>query len=276
MSDKTWAVGTSGDWSNAANWDPGGVPVSGDKVLLPSRTNVAITTGLSQGAVDLDLLFVEDGYTKDIATSSTALTISADKIIHRGKGTLYLAKGTAAIDEIVVAHTGSNQNLALSYTGGGTAKLIASKGRISIPTLGDTIGELIIVDADMTVAGADATITTIWQAGGTLTIGEGINLATAIVSAGVLNAGGDGYEGAGVILHMSGGIVNWDGLSTDLEAPILDIGNILGGLLNLTRNSLSKTIRTLNLWPDGTIRYFPDRTTFINPIYEFDGRSVAP
>lgn len=271
-------IGSDGNWGIAGNWNPPGVPVSNDIAILNGYNDVAITSGLSQGAVDLDLLWIDDTYTSNIGTSSTALTILADKIVHRGKGTLYLARGSGLIDEILIAHTGSAQNLAMLVAGPISAIVSVSRGRVSMPSLGDfDIVDLAIGDADVTLGGGIFnSITNLRQIGGRLVVGDGFIISRIAISGGELLMQSDSTPAGSEQIHISGGIVKWEGLAGEEAAPAISIANIYGGILDLTTTGVGKTIDTIRIWPNGKLHYFPDLTTFTNPIQEFDGRSVAP
>lgn len=94
-----------GDWSNAANWS-GAVPVTNDNVYFTGTYNASVTTGMDQGGVDLDLLYIHESYSADVGSSGSPLLIAADKIIHAGQGGLFVESDANAaallIDDILI------------------------------------------------------------------------------------------------------------------------------------------------------------------------------
>ncbi|MCB9690224.1 MAG: Ig-like domain-containing protein [Alphaproteobacteria bacterium] len=61
---KTWTpVGGSGDWTDAANWTPVGVPTTTDSLLIPAASTPPTLTG----AVQIDSLIVEASASVDLA-----------------------------------------------------------------------------------------------------------------------------------------------------------------------------------------------------------------
>jgi len=65
------------DWSVAANWSGGAVPVDTDEVIIRD-SDVNISWGLSQSAVELAKLIIEQSYTGKIGLDWTQFIITAD------------------------------------------------------------------------------------------------------------------------------------------------------------------------------------------------------
>ena len=88
VSDTTANVSPN-DWSNADNWSDAAVPVNGDTVLIKD-TDVSISWGIDQNAIDLAALTVDQSFTGSIglrssafATSSDGLTVDSDATEYR-------------------------------------------------------------------------------------------------------------------------------------------------------------------------------------------------
>ncbi len=99
------------DWTTAANWSTGTIPVNSDDVVI-SDNSVNICWGFSQSAVGLDSLKIEKTYTGRIGLRSTEFATTADgdtystvtKYEYRDT---YLAIGTDVADIGVFNGTGS-------------------------------------------------------------------------------------------------------------------------------------------------------------------------
>lgn len=284
MADKDW-IGSDGVWDTAGNWSPPGVPVTGDRVFLTDRNDVAITTGLNQSAVKLALLFIGDGFTKDVREVAANLVISSTLIIHRGKGRVDITNGTAVTDEIIVSHTGNQLNRSLIYSigssGGAHVTTFAiTRGRVLIKgVIGKTFTNVFLAhaasrdnDADVEFDATFGTITNLHMAGGKFIMPSGIEggeVENYIINGGTCTVENVGSASKKVYLG-GGGRLNWD------SGAVLTEANIYDGVLDFRQTRDVKTITTTRLWPNGEFRYYPDLTTLTNPIQEFDGRSVAP
>lgn len=102
---------TDGDWGNTASWTTGVVPVSNDSVLFDDTSQVDVTAGLNQSAVDLDLLWVKSNYRGAIGSSGGALRIAADKCVLEGTGTIFIKGDTGIIDDCVIDMRGGTVSL---------------------------------------------------------------------------------------------------------------------------------------------------------------------
>lgn len=65
------------DWSTAANWDTGSIPVNTDDVII-ENSSVNIAWGLAQSGVTLDSLTVKKTFTGKIGLKRTTFATSAD------------------------------------------------------------------------------------------------------------------------------------------------------------------------------------------------------
>ena len=270
---RTWEGVTSGDWDTATNWSDDTKPVNGDSVIFNGGFDVAVTGDLDQSALTLVDVFIGDDYTKDLGNSAGDPLIlgPTTKVIHRGKGTLFLDQGND-ITEIVIAHTGVLSTLAASLantTGATLTRATISRGRVSLISSVSLPTQNLIVagdEVDLTVGGASVAIVDFHQWGGLVTVDVA---ATQIISAYV--AGGL-FVVTDIVdlttLNMSGGTVQYN------DSAVMTTANLYGGLLDLTQTRVEKTVTTVNLWPTAKFRYFPDLMTADPTINKFDGKDT--
>ena len=87
MALKTWLggnVGNTGDYSVAANWEEAAIPATNDEVLIPAHAVYDINAGLNQAAVAIENFTVEEGFSKNIGTTTAYLQLNIS-----GSGTNY-------------------------------------------------------------------------------------------------------------------------------------------------------------------------------------------
>lgn len=119
---------TTGTWSTAGNWTDLGTgvaalaaPATGDTVYIVN-TNHAIVSGLSQAAVDLAFLTIGSGFTGQIGSSGTPLTIAvansgAGILTYDGKTTVCnITAGTNGIAKAIVRGSGTFGVVAGTWT----------------------------------------------------------------------------------------------------------------------------------------------------------------
>jgi hypothetical protein len=75
----TTANSHSQDWSAAANWSTGSVPVATDNVYLDGRAGNAITRGLNQSSITLASFIIDEAMAYAVGTIANKLRISATK-----------------------------------------------------------------------------------------------------------------------------------------------------------------------------------------------------
>lgn len=123
--------GSDGDWSNANNWSQtrygatggGSTPASNDEVYFLDPIKFAVTSGLSQGAVDLNSMTVGPDFNGNIGAAGTPLTIavsgtSGATLRYAGQGAMYITAGTNGIDRAIINPRGQGRCV---LTGGTTA-----------------------------------------------------------------------------------------------------------------------------------------------------------
>ena len=113
MANGHWTNGAADrDIGTAGNWSGGATPGANESAYFiadVANTNSQYpNTGMADlTAIDLNLLQILDGYAQPIGGSSNHFTITADKIVHNGSGTLWWKDGTAAaVSDALVVETG--------------------------------------------------------------------------------------------------------------------------------------------------------------------------
>ncbi len=134
----------SGNWSNASNWSPSGVPASSDDVTIPSGFSVTVDGNYSCNVLKMGTISADDASVL-ITNSSNSLTINGDLqlnskdknkiyILDAGPGSIYVNGtfshwGTAGTNTIRVgsgsvtfspAVSISNNSQFITFTGAGT------------------------------------------------------------------------------------------------------------------------------------------------------------
>jgi len=185
---KYWIGGTAGNtgnWSTAANWSDGAVPVTGDTVVIDGRSTYAITAGLSQSAVTLAKLTIVLG-SPAVGTTSAPLAISAtildvnvpptDGSQPGGAATINIDTGSnAATVTVYGSRSSGDTGLEPVIWKGAHASnvLYVRGGKVGVATClpGDTAtlptAQLLGDDAALRLS-SGVTATTVTQTGGTL------------------------------------------------------------------------------------------------------------
>ena len=288
----TTASSGPNDWSTAANWSGGAVPVNSDDVIL-ADSSVSVLWGLDQSSVALGSLTIRQSYTGRVGLprssfATSALNTDSSKTEYRGT---YLQIGTTAL--AVGQHFGPG-----SATGSGRIKLDlgatactatifdtasnstdaplpavrlkansastdiyvrAAPGGVGVaadvPDETSTIRKMSVVGTPSSIrvqVGAGTTITTYEQQGGNNVLQSAGAVATVSASGGTLAT-----EGAFAVttLNARGGTVypNSTGTVTTM--------NVDGGTVDLTASNVARTVTTLNRNSSGVVVYDPDVVT---------------
>lgn len=274
MANKLWVGGASaaaGDWSEASNWSPSGVPEANDNVTLRDNSQ-DIDDGLDQSAIRLATLNIEQSYTGKI---ETALQIQADTInigqnflssqSPAGSSKLVLALGTNGSGEDVpvvnIYNSGtpssSTNKPAIELTG--EFNLNVRKGSVGCALgIGETAviaslqtGYVTSAETDVKLfLGSGVTLSSFTQIGGTNIIQCG--LSTLEVILGTLTIEGSGAIGT---IALKGGNIkpHSTGAITTLT--------ITNGHANFLGSSNARTVSTLNISGAGQISLDPDVVT---------------
>lgn len=276
--------GSSPDWDNTAAWSLGAVPTAGDTVIIPGDVSVSIVTNVDQSGLDLALLVTDQGYVGDIGASGAPLKIAADKVVHRGIGTLYYYSGegtaTQATDWIELDTDGGAHIDGINIT-----RITAEKGVI---TFAATMGNVSTNDSTNSVltdqievahrnnrasdvrltdnAACKASTGTMRIAGGQVTTAGAVPIMEI---AGGIVTHNDGTAIA--TLMMTGGYLYYNSTSTLVTAHVF-----AGAVLDLSGNSLVKTITTLNVYAGGKVIMDENLVTITNKNIQPGGLEVQP
>ena len=277
---KIW-VGTdvnyTGVWTDPNNWQPTGVPVTGDNVYL-EETSQGVTSGLDPNSVLLASLNIAQSYTGSIGDDVNYLKICATKVeIGYNPGMSVTLTGSGRIKLNLDANqsfvTIHNSALTASETSMPPIRLLTNhastvvevrKGKVGIAyetgetsTLSKVISSYSTsktTDSD-TYIGAGTTLTTLSQTGGDVVLNCALTTATS--EGGTLLTQG---TGAITTLNAAGGTVMSNSTGTITTA------NISGGLLDFTKSAAARTVTTMKLDSGGQVKFDPSILTITNKI----------
>ncbi len=262
MANKTWlGNGTAssanyGDWSQADNWSPSGVPVASDNVRFTAEHTTAVTGGLNQSAVTLGDLIIETGYKGKIGTNTASLQVGCASFEYSGSATAaFIDLGSSAIGP-VIHNTGAAGvgQVALEIKGSAFTTVTVMGGNVGLATKhGDTASATNVRVINGSIAiGSGATVTN-------LHVFQGTAVTASDITDCNLHGGTVTFkeQANATTVDLEGGICNYDAEGTITTA------NCNGGKLNVGAGQ-AKTITTLNLEPGGSIRYYPSNLTITN------------
>jgi hypothetical protein len=264
------------------------VPTDGDTVIIPEDVSVSIVTNVDQTGVDLAALITDKGYVGNLGASGAPLKIAADKVTHRGSGILYFYSG---MNTATVASNHETTDWVLIDSDGGAnidgisiTRITAEKGIITLAgSLGETahtnqtgtLPEFIEIahrnnpasDVGLTNnAACKASTGTMRIAGGQITTAGAVPIMEI---AGGIVTHNDGS--AITTLTMTGGYLYYDSKEALVTAHVF-----AGAVLDLSANSLQKTITTLNVYSGGTVIMDDDLVTVANENIMGTGRKIRP
>jgi len=269
FSDTTASAGPN-DWSTAANWDTGAVPVDDDDVVIENSA-IPIYYGLDQSAVELGSLRIEPTFT---ATGGIGLPrTNASGYVEYRRTALKLSATTAVIDGSGTGRINiewdTDDKTACTINGTGTAAetgvppillsgghadntLNVNKGTVAVGYYAGETATLTTADVGyITNQGSDATVSfgsgvtlgTLTTRGGTTT--AECNTTTATNSGGTLDIAGAATSGT---LNNRGGTVYYTstGTCTTLNAST-------GSVTDFRRNSSGRTVTNANVYSGAAI-----------------------
>jgi hypothetical protein len=264
-------------WDNAANWSTNSVPASGDDVVFNSG-NVACLYNLTQTAVTLQSLTLYQGYTGTIGLplynnkgyyeyratelAVSATTINVGQLTGQGSGRIKLNVGSNACT-LNIYSTGQPLEQgypSLSWRGTSGGNVVnANKGQIGIaffPGQTASVNNLnvgyvsnVAGDVQLTV-GAGATLTTVTQNGGNVTLYGG--MTTLLAAAGTCTVYGTGAV-SNLTVNQSGS-VTWNSTGTIGGNPIVADK----GALDFSKDQQAKTVTN-------PIQKFGDASQLLDP-----------
>ena len=247
-----------GDWSQADNWSPSGVPVNSDNVRFSAEHTLSVTAGLNQSAVTLADFIIESGYDGKIGTNTAALQIGVTNFEYSGTGDYAFMDFDASTVDPVIHTTGTSTagkvGLHLKGTAMGTVVVMGGAvGLGSIHGTAATVTTLRVTGGSVEI-GSGSTVTNIYSFGGAITTGT--NITDCNVNGGSVTTK---EQAAITTLDIESGTVNFQSEATWATV------NINGGTLSVGAGS-AKTITTLTLEPGGDFIYYPSNLTLTNNI----------
>lgn len=273
---------SSHDWSVAANWDTGAVPITGDDVFI-DNTDIDILYGLAQSAVTLASLTIAQSFTGSIglpewtgtyveyqnlylAIGATLLTIGAGP--GQGSGRIKINCGSVQT-AITVLNTGSpeeNDREALLWKGTHASNaMVVDGGSVGVAIFGGETATLTTLRINQGTAGqslaaavrcgAGVTLATVTKNAGTLTLNT---TATTIT-----NYAGDVYQLAGNLttLTMHSGTFYYQGVGT-----ITTLSLSGGATADFSQDVRGRTITNLNMYEGSGLLDPSKSVTFSNGI----------
>jgi hypothetical protein len=280
MATKVWDgtdTGNEGDVSVAANWDPSGVPITGDNVYLKDSSQ-SMTDGLdAMAAVVLASLHQHQSFTGLIGDEDNPLEVGftlgyfgehTGPNMPAGSGSMYIDAKTAATS-IVVYNTGTPSTQykpALNILAVNASNtLVVYKGDVGV-ALGvgevSTFSSITVVYADRVeydakvYIGSGVTLTTLVKHGGVCTIACS---ATTITN----NAGTTTTEGtaAYTTIIATGGLIesNASGLVGTARASNT-------GVIDFLQSPILRTVTNAELDFGGSMKMDPSVVTLTNDI----------
>lgn len=256
MADKTW-IGTTGDYSAAANWSPANAPVNADNVRIPVGSGT-ITSGLDQSAVTLGDFIVEPGYSAAIASASANLKIVCTRFIYHGTGLAYIdIQGSTIAPQIHATASAQTGKRGLYLIGSAMTTLNVMSGSVGVAQrFGETstVATVRCVGSNASVwCGAGTSLTTFYQDAGNSVIRCAATTVTC--HGGTITTQ---ESGAITTLDMDAGTVKPQSTGT-ITTVTCD-----GGELDFTGSSAARTVTNLRLNPPGTLKYGPAYVTITN------------
>lgn len=233
------------------------VPVATDDVTIPAGAK-AISSGLPTTAVAYGDFTVEAGFTAGIASANEYLSIDPDSFTYAGGGNnaafINLSSANIACTIKNTPQKSGNNQHGLYLLGSNLTTLELRAGNLAIaPLFNET-----------------ATVATIDQIGGTLTVGSGVTYTThnqrsgaATVNCAFTTANIDGgtftSDGTGAIttINLEAGTANLNSSGTVTTI------NQNGGNVDMLQSGASRTVTTWNFY-GGSRKYDPADVTVTN------------
>lgn len=281
----TTATASSGpnDWSAAANWSTGSVPVTGDDVYLTNSAS-SVLYGLAQSGVTLGSLNVDSTFTGTVglprynagggyleyrptylAVSATVVNIGTGTGTGSGRIKLNVGANAATFNVFATGQSAEQGVPAVQLLGSDPANALnCQQGTIGVALEPNQTSELATTRIGFqTSAQTDVTLTmgpgvthpTITQNGGTLTVANDVTTLT-------MNAGTAYVLGtAGVTtLALQEGTLYFQSNGTIAAATV---GT--GGTLDFSQDPRTRTVTDLTLAAQSTLNDPNKTVTFTNP-----------
>lgn len=258
------------DWSTPANWSTGTVPDTGDHVVIENSA-VDILYGINQDGITLGSLTIAASFTGKIGLPKInsggyaeyrpdylaigATTVTIGDGVGSGSGRIKLDTGTGqttlnvrgmantiepGVEALLWKGTHASNSVQVSRGSVGIAVFAGESATVATLSVGYRSNQA----SDSSVkCGGNATLTTVNQSGGFLTIAS--NAATITMTAGELTI----TAGAFTTINIRGGKVIYKSTGT---ASSVTVGK--GGELDFTQDMRGRTITSLDLSAGATLR----------------------
>ncbi len=206
---KTWDNSEAdGDFGNAANWTPAGVPTGGDDVII-DYGSTDIDTGIDQSAKDFASFVVGPNFTGAIGVSEATRfkCDSALLVINGGKdGEMWFEDGTAtSLDEVVVTRVGTGATGHV-YVDGVVGALYLRRGEVTLEGATTTAYvDALDGNSDYVTLNTTATITSLYVTNGDVAHTAG-TITNVFYDAGTFDCTG----GTVTNIYLRGGTFNWE------------------------------------------------------------------
>lgn len=254
-----WIATTPSGWA-AASFDTGLLPGNDETVIFGSWAQGDVISDLDQTAVDLDALQVQDGYFGRIGNHGNPLIISADLIIHRGRGTLHFQQGSSTTDLIII--DSDNKVNAAYISGADISRLRLLKGKTKLLVGIENVTDIevsyrndpqndVILDA-LGLANAKPIVADLRMDGGTVFFHRPL-IENIVVADGVLRVFYHQNTTSPQFTYQTGGRVVWTSFfasgATTWQTPEY---HLLGGMLDISEGG-QKTFTSLYVYKNGTL-----------------------
>ncbi len=267
MATKTWTGGAAdGNFNTAGNYSTSGKPATGDSLFFTKSNDSPVTAGLDQSGgtgLHLALIQTELGFDSAIGASGNSLIITADRVVHRGRGTLWYKDGTGTelqwTKEILIASPTTSQNAAV-LDGNAIERILLRRGRTQIAGSTEAIGRLEIGYESNPLSDVICNVAAGAKAIGHLLLNSGRELVTnGAVNVAVCRSGEWKHE-AGVIgfLVNAGATVVFNPDSTQGE---IRTAFLMAGTLDTLQTQRVKRIRRLLRLPGA--RFLRDKNLLV-------------
>lgn len=276
ISHTTAATGPN-DWNNTANWDTGLVPVTGDSVILDRP--IPILYGLAQSAVTLAAMTI----TARFDSSCQIGLLSRNPLGYEEWRATELAIGITALSitsgsGLIKINFGSVQTATTVYSTGSSVDSGRSACQLRGTHASNTLTVLSLSatsssgDVGWGSNGETATVATVRQDAGNVTVGANVTLTTVTKNGGTIQ-----LYCAGTTFNNSGDAYMWSGAWTTVTSyggTIYDFGTSTfttmtlnnSAVYNSDGNVASKTITTLNMNDASQVVDTAGRLVFTNAI----------
>lgn len=254
-----WNAQVPSGWV-AGSFDTTLLPGNNETVIFGSWAQGDVISDLDQTIYDYDALQIQDGYFGRLGNHGSPLIVSADYILHRGRGTLHFQQGSSTTDLIII--DSENKVNAAYISGTSISRLRLLKGKTKLLVGSESITDIevsyrndpindVILDATG-LATAKPIITDLRIDGGTVLLHRPL-CENLIVTNGLLRVFQFGQTTSPQFTYQTGGRVVWTaGSSAGAWTWHTPEYHLIGGTLDLSEGG-QKTITSLYIYGNGTL-----------------------